>query len=353
LFDELTDTPSRRPTMRDVAAVSGVSLKTVSRVVNGEVTVDPKLAASVRSAIELLGYRRDLTASNLRRADRASSSIGLIFEDVSNPFHSAVHRAIEDVARARGMLTFAGSSDEDSARERELALAFCARRVDGLIIVPAADDHSYLRAERQSGVAIVFVDRPPCFLDTDTVLSENAVGAESAVEHLVAYGHRRIAFLGDTQRIYTARERVRGYRNALARHDLPEDPQLVRLELHDTHSRERAVEELLALDDPPTAMFTSQNLITFAVIRALRRHCLHRTIALVGFDDFVLADSLDPAVTVVSQKPNEIGRRAAELLFERIDGRRDASLSVMLPTTLIPRGSGELPAPGASAARRR
>jgi LacI family transcriptional regulator len=194
-------------------------------------------------------------------------------------------------------------------------------------------------------VALVFVECPPCSLDTDTVLSENASGAEAAVEHLLAHGHERIAFLGAAQRIYTVRERVRGYRAALARHGLAEDPLIVRLDLHDAPSRERAVEELLALEEPPTAMLTSQCLITFAVIRALRQRGLHRTVALVGFDDFVLADSLDPAVTVVCQNPHEIGRRAAELLFERIDGRRGASVSVMLPTHLITRGSGELPAP--------
>ncbi|MDX6565701.1 MAG: LacI family transcriptional regulator [Gaiellales bacterium] len=348
LSGHLRTSPARRPTMREVAAIAGVSLKTVSRVVNRETTVDAELATRVRSAIELLGYRRDETASTLRRSDRVSSSIGLIFEDVSNPFHSAVYRAVEDIARARGVLAFAGSSDEDPERERELALSFCSRRVDGLIIVPAADDHSYLQAERQSGVPIVFVDRPPSFLDADAVLSENAVGSEVGVEHLVAGGHQRIAFLGDTQRIYTARERLRGYRNALARAGLQEDPALVRLELHDSESRDRAVDELLDLAEPPTAMFTSQNLITLAVVRKLRRRGLHRTIAIVGFDDFVLADSLDPAVTVVSQSPLEIGRRAGELLFERIDGRRDASLTTMLPTVLIQRGSGELPVPRAS-----
>ena len=140
--------------MREVAALADVSLKTVSRVVNGERTVDPEFARRVREAIDMLGYRRDDAASALRRADRVSSSIGIVFEDVANPFLSYVHRGIEDVARARGVWTFAASADERSELERELALALCARRIDGLIIVPAAGaDHSYLARERDAGIS--------------------------------------------------------------------------------------------------------------------------------------------------------------------------------------------------------
>src|SRR5215207_10346147 len=143
--------PGRRPTMREVAAVAGVSLSTVSRVVNGGEGVRGDLAERVRDAVELLGYRHNLTASTLRRADRQSASIGLIIEDVSNPFFSAVHRGVEDVARPRGVLTFVGSSDERPERERELAEAFSARGVDGLVIVPCARDQSYLLRDHQAG----------------------------------------------------------------------------------------------------------------------------------------------------------------------------------------------------------
>ena len=122
--------------MKDVAAVAGVSLSTVSRVVNGSPPVAPDLAAKVERAVEMLGYRHNHTAGTLRRADGLSASIGLILEDVSNPFFSAIHRGVEEVARARSVVAFAGSSDEDAERERELIEAELARRVDGLIIVP-------------------------------------------------------------------------------------------------------------------------------------------------------------------------------------------------------------------------
>src|SRR6478736_6160208 len=151
--------------------------------------------------------RRDLTASTLRRADRQSASIGLIIEDVSNPFFSAVHRGVEDVARPHGVLTFVGSSDELPERERELAETFGARGVDGLVIVPCAPDQSYLMRDRDAGTALVFVDRPPRFMPGHAVVSDNVGGARRAVEHLVAAGHTRIAFLGDRLDVFTAQER--------------------------------------------------------------------------------------------------------------------------------------------------
>ena len=322
--------------MKEVARTAGVSLATVSRVVNGTADVRPDLAERVNQAVKLLGYRRDLTASTLRRADRQSASIGLVIEDVSNPFFSAVHRGVEDVARPRGVLTFVGSSDERPERERELAEAFSARGVDGLVIVPCAHDQSYLLRDRQAGTGIVFVDRPPRFMPGDSVLSDNAGGAREGVEHLIAQGHRRIAFLGDRLSVFTATERLRGYHEALRGDRVPE---LERTELADSAAGEQAVRELLALPDPPTALFTGQNLITIGAIRALRALGRQRTVALVGFDDVVLGDLVQPGVTVVAQDPYALGRRAGELLFDRDPEPR----SVVLPTRLILRGSGEIP----------
>jgi LacI family transcriptional regulator len=334
---------ARRPTMKDVAALAGVGLSTVSRVVNGRDDVRDDLVARVRDAVEVLGYRRDHTASTLRRADRVSASIGLVFDDVGNPFFSAVQRGVEDVARARGVLAFAGSSDQDPERERELADAFSARGVDGLIIVPANGDQSYLMRDRQAGLAIVFVDRPPRLIDADAVVSDNAGGTHAAVSHLIAAGHRRIGFLGDRRQIYTAVERLRGYRHALADHDIPCDERALRLDLNDSASGHDAARELLGGPDPPTALFAGQNLISVGAIHALRSMGLQHTVALVGFDDIVLGDALEPGITVVAQDPTGLGRAAARLLFARLDGYRSSPQRVVVPTRLIQRGSGELP----------
>ena len=325
--------------MKDVAAVAGVSLSTVSRVVNRN-PVDPELAVKVERAVEMLGYRHNHTAGTLRRANGLSASIGLILEDVSNPFFSAIHRGVEEVARERSVVAFAGSSDEDAERERELVEAVLDRRVDGLIIVPTGDDYSYLLRDVAAGIGLVFVDRPPLAIDADCVLSEDRDGAQRAVSHLLAHGHRRIAFIGYPPLRHTAIERLTGYRAALGGGD-----EIVRFCEHADEARALA-RELLTGAEPPTALFTTQNLITIEVLRALYELRLQHEIALVGFDDILFAASMDPAVTVVAQDPQGIGRAAAELLFSRLDGYSGPSRRVVLPTPLIERGSGELPPKG-------
>jgi LacI family transcriptional regulator len=338
-----TQPAPRRPTMRDVAALAGVSLSTVSRVVSGSQQVDPALAAKVEKAVDMLGYRHNLAAGNLRRADGLSASIGLVFEDVSNPFFSAIHRGIEDAARSRSVLTFAGSSDEDPARERELTEAFLARRVDGLVIAPAAADHRYLARDVAAGMPLVFIDRPPRSIDADVVVSDNVGGARTAVAHLAARGHRRIAFLGDQPEIFTAAERLRGYREALAEHGCEDNDALIRHPAFRAVDAGATVRELLGRPNPPSALFTAQNLITVAALRTLHELGLQYTVALVGFDDIPLGELLQPGVTVVAQDPYALGRHAADLLFTRLDDDRGASRRQVLPTTLIVRGSGELP----------
>src|SRR3954447_18201400 len=335
----------RRPTMREVAAVAGVSLSTVSRAINGDPKVAPDLAEKVRQAVAMLGYRRDITATTLRRADRLSASIGLVFDDVANPFHAMLQRGIEDVARERGVLAFAGSSDEDAERERDLVQAFLSRRVDGLIVVPAGNDHGYLSRDRDAGVAVVFVDRPPGFIDADVVLSDHAGGARAATAHLLAAGHRRIGYLGDRRRIHSAAGRLRGYTEALASAGVPYDPTLVRMELEHSAMASRATQDLLEAENPPTAVFAAQNLITLGAISALRARGLQHVVALIGFDDLPLADAVDPGLTVVAQDAGGLGRAAAETLFARVAGDAEAPRRLVLPTTLIARGSGEI-APG-------
>jgi LacI family transcriptional regulator len=330
-----------RPTMNDVAALSGVSLKTVSRVVNGEPTVSPDLVARVKRAAAQLNYRHNLTASSLRSGGR-TKTIGLLLEDVSNPFSAMLHRAVEDVASQRGVAVLAASLNEDPDREQRLALALISRRVDGVIIVPATEDQSYLFDERRAGTAMVFVDRPPNLLDADCVLAENRRGAGEGVEHLVKHGHLRIAFLGDLRQIWTERERYLGYVETLQRCGVLLDPALVVHDLHSSEAAESAVGALLDRPDPPTAIFASQNLLTIGSIGALRARGLRHAVALVGYDDFVLADLLDPGVSVVAQNPTEMGRIAAETLFARIDGDNTKSRCVVTGTQLITRGSGEI-----------
>ena len=331
--------------MHDVAALAGISSARSPGWSTAREPCEVDLAERVREAIEMLGYRRDLTASTLRRADRASASVGLVVEDVSNPFFSALHRGVEEVARTRGVLTFVGSSDEDPERERELVQGFCARRVDGLVLAPVARDQSHLARDLQAGMAMVFVDRPPEAIEADAVIIDNEGAASQAVSHLVAAGHRRIGFLGDRLQVYTARRRLAGWRQACDRHGLPSGDSLVCTELYNSELSFDAATGLLEGPDPPTALLTAQNLISVGAVRALRALGHRHEVAMVGIDDVMMAEALDPGLTVVAQDPVGLGRAAAERLFARLDGDSGPVQRLLAPTELVVRGSGEI-APG-------
>jgi DNA-binding LacI/PurR family transcriptional regulator len=330
-----------RPTMRDVARAAGVSPMTVSRVVNGEASVMPETAAKVERAIRRLGFQRNDAARRLRRKGQPTQTIGLLVDDLANPFFAALAAAVEDAARQHNYVVLIGSSNDSLRREREVVAAFCARQVDGLIVVPVAGSHRFLAEELARGTKVVCVDRPADGLAVDKVLVDNRAGARRAVRHLLDQGHRRIGYLGDREDIWTIQERYAGFHDAFADVGTEPDPRLVR---HGPRSRAAAAElasSLLSLADPPTALFTTTDLITMGAIDALQGEA--DRVALIGFDEFALADKVSPPVTVVAQDPVALGATAAQLLFSRITGDTSPPREVILLTRLVIRGSGEIP----------
>lgn len=321
--------------MMDVAQRAGVSLKTVSRVINAEAGVTAATAARVTEAIAKLGFERNDLARSLRQGG-VSATLGLIIEDVANPFYSAVAQAVEAAARDRGFLLITASAREDAERERELVGALLRRRVDALLVVPAGPDHRYISTAART----VFLDRPPRGIESDTVLLDNRGGARRAAEHLIAHGHTRIACVADAAELYTAGERLAGYRAALSAAGLEEDAALVVSGNRDSGAAQAAVEHLLGLPDKrrPTAIFAANNRNTIGALHALAER--ERPVALVGFDDFELADLL--GTTVVRADPWRLGEQAAALAFGRLDGDDRPPLRITVPTELIVRGSGEL-----------
>lgn len=321
--------------MSDVAARAGVSLKTVSRVVNDAPHVQPELAERVLAAVAELGFRRNHLASSLR-SGQATATIGLLIEEIANPFYATIAGAAADVARQRDTMLIIASSEEDPAREQQLLREMCARRVDGLLVVPAGHDHSFLRAEVELGIPAVFLDRPAGNLLADTVLLDNRGGARAGVHRLVEAGHRRIAVLLDSIGVYTMRERLEGAQDALVEAGVPYDNRLVRDGVRDPAAAGRVVAELLDQPDPPTAFFSLNNRITLGVIEELHRR--GSDAALLGFDDFDLARLMPYPLTVIAYDTRELARTATELLFGRIDGDRSWPRTVVLPTELVPRG---------------
>ncbi|MPV49544.1 MULTISPECIES: LacI family DNA-binding transcriptional regulator [unclassified Pseudactinotalea] len=326
--------------MHDVAAFAGVSHKTVSRVVNGDPYVSDDMLARVTAAIDAVGYRRNEFARQLRQG--STNTISFVMEDVSDPFYSVVTRAAEEVAAAREVFLVAASSEGDPARAVGLVNTFNGRQVEGQLLTPTEGIESEgLATELRMGAPLVFIDRPVRGLEADTVLADNAGGTRLATEHLLAHGHRRIAYLGDNPSLYTARERASGYRAALEAAGAGVDERLIHLGTPNVAEVDAVLARLLDLDPAPTALITGNNRLTHAALRTGRR--ILQRLALVGFDDFELADVLDPPVTVVAQDASGMGRRAAELLFDRIAGDSRPPENVTLPVRLIERGSGERP----------
>jgi LacI family transcriptional regulator len=304
--------------MKDVASRAGVALKTVSRVVNREPGVTPETTRRVLGAIEDLGFRRNESARLLRTGHTAT--LGYIADTWADPDHAAVYRGLESVARERGYLLYSGSTDSDPAREEQLALAMCARRVDGLIISPTPGSHEYLVSEIEAGVATVFVLSPPELARADVVLPDERGGARLAVAHLVALGHRKIGFLGEPAG-HRSRTLRSGYAEAMAAAGLAADPAWLALDAAG-----------LAHADV-TAVFCADQARTRSALRALGP----RDVTVVGFGDFELADLLAPPVTVVSYDPELIGRTAGELLVRRLAGEQAPPRRVEVPVRLIAR----------------
>ena len=333
----VTNRPAgNRPTLRQVAALSGVSLKTASRVVNGERYVSAATADKVRAAAAQLGFRRNALAHELRAGGR-SSLVGLIISDLGNPFFSRVARGAERRLRSAGLQLISASSSDDPELEQTVVSEMFERRVSALLIVTSTVDHSFLDSERRLGLPVVFLDREPADIVADAVLLDNDGGMHRAVEHLLERGHRRIGLVGDLARLATHRERSAAFEAAMTAAGVTDWRRYVRTECHDVESAEHAVRDLLTVDPPPTALITTNNLITTGALRALRGR-VDRP-ALVGFDDFDLADVL--GVTVVAHDPERMGEVGAEQIVSRLGGTNDPARRIVLPTQLIERGSAE------------
>jgi LacI family transcriptional regulator len=331
-----------RATIRDVAALAGVGTKTVSRVINDEANVSPQTRARVQRAVSALNFKPNQGAGALRRGDRKTLTLGLLVDAVDNPFSALINRAVETVAYGRDTAVLAASSENDPQRERIMVDAFTRRRVDGLILNTVSEDQGYLQSEREQGTPLVFVDRPPNGLLADAVITNNYEAAAEATRHLISHGHRFVAHLGDEPASSTSRGRRDGFRDAMAQAGLTR----AACEVPAVRSEQEAyaaAHHLLTLDHPPTALFTSHYLVTLGTVRALHDLEAEHSVALIGFDDLVLADLVRPAITVMAQDPVELGTLAAERIFARLDGDTSAVQNVVVPAKLIARGSGEIP----------
>ena len=324
------------PTLVQVAAHAGVSLKTASRAINGEPLVAEQTRKKVLDAAQELGFQLNRAASMLARGVD-SKVVGLITGDLANPFYSALAKGVERELRDYGMHLTVASSDEDPGRERSMVNELVTRQqVRALILVSTLDNHSEMRAVQSRGTPVVFVDRPGIDIQADSVVLDNREGSRVAVQHLIEGGHTSIAFIGDISRLETHRERLVGFTEAMTGAGL-DAHRWVRSGAHSLDAAEQATRELFSGENRPTAIFTSNNRVTVGALAAFSS--LEIRPAIVGFDDFELADLL--GISVMAHDPVEMGRVAARMALKASASRQMTPSTVTIPTELIVRGSGE------------
>jgi LacI family transcriptional regulator len=322
----------RRPRLQEVSVATGVSIKTVSRALRGDAGVRESTRRRIVAEADRIGFQLNDVAAGLRRKGQAMTTIGVTLGDSANPFFAPILRGIHSVAAQRGYLVLTADAQNDPELERRQLQSFFAHRVAGLVIAPVGDDLGYLANEAAYGSAIVFVDSPPPGLGSsmDAVTTTNTASTRSGVEHLLAGGRQRIAYLGHPRRGSGAMERWAGYVAALADAGLPVDHDLVRDDLVTEEDARRAATDLL-IKARPDAIFVDNNRLCTGLLQSPA--FAESRPDVVSFDDFPLAAAF--GITVIDSRPYEVGRAGADLLFDRLADPTAPPQRRELPAQLI------------------
>lgn len=326
------------PTLVDVAREANVSLKTASRALNGAPGLAPATAKRVRAIMSRLGYRPNELARGLK--GRRSAAIGMVVPNLADPFSASAVQAVQEVARKNGHIVILTSSGGDELLEREELETLVRRQVDGLIIAPADGRNNTVESFIAANIPVVAFDKPISDSNIDNITVTNRDATREATEHLLSHGYRRIVAIGVRPHLYTGSERVAGYVSTMERAHLKKETCLVE---HESDLTLDVIEKLLVSGPGKLeAILTLNGTTTMLVLRALRQlgKRIGKDIALISFDDFELAEILAPSLTVVRQPAAELGRKAAELLFTKMQSTEDLQRQDMiLSTTLHIRGS--------------
>src|SRR4051794_32672191 len=326
--------------MADVARLAGVSVTTVSHVINGTRPASERTRRSVLNAIERTGYRPNSIARALARG--GTQSLGLAISGLSNPYFMDVVAAVEQAAGRAGHTLLLGDTREDPEHELRIVRTLAERQVDGLLLAPSvgAREHALPYLE-SAGIPVVLLDRFVDGVALDQVGCDNEQPTARLVEHLIDLGHTRIAMAIGIPGLSTTHERVRGYQLALKRAGLPFDPQLLAEGGSHRDQAREAMHALLDLAQPPTAVVSGNNFMTIGLLRAISERGLKvpDDIALVGFDDFEWADLFAPRLTVIRQPTTDLGSRAVELLLSRLEDPSRPVRTERLEATFVHRDS--------------
>lgn len=333
-------------TMADVARLAGVSVTTVSHVLNNTRTVSPETVERVRRAVQATGYSRNTVARAL--ATHSTMLIGVVMSFLTNPFFAPLVAQIERTARRRGYTLLLTDSHDSPVVEAEQIQILLDHRVDGVVIAPASQDGDRsLDILAARGVPTVLVDRigDPRF---DEVAAEAVVPVSQLVSHLVNLGHTRIGFISGKSHLWTTAARLEGYKQGLAAAGLTFQRSLVRSGASQAEPAKKSIAALMRLDNPPTAVVCANNAMTVGTLTGLRE--LHIDVptqfALVSYDDLDLADLINPPITCMAQPISEMGALATKLLLRRIGGQQGTPERHMLSPTFQHRQSCGCPSEG-------
>ncbi|MFF7386692.1 substrate-binding domain-containing protein [Streptomyces griseoluteus] len=337
-------------TMADVARSAGVSVATVSHVLNGTRPVLPRTRQAVLDAVEALGYTPNSLARSL--VTSRTRSIGLAVSAISNPYFTEILQGVEAAALEAGYSLLIADPHDDPGHELKVVQLLHERRVDGMIVAPSAEPGGLVAYLRRQAVPTVLLDRVlepggPGQGPFDQVCAENSGPMAELVTHLASLGHRRIGLVAGLPGLSTTGERIAGYRRGLAAAGLDADDELVVSGSSEAMGAERATAALLALPDAPTALVTANNAMTIGALRALRERGLSvpGDIALACFDDFAWADLFAPRLTAIAQPSREMGARAVRVLLDRLAAPDREARTVRLPCAFVHRASCGCPEP--------
>lgn len=328
-------------TVEDVAEEAQVSTATVSRVFSGSAKVNANTTERVLKAAKKLNYRPSRVARRLRVKNTQSMVIGLIVTDLQNPFFSEIARGVEDIAYESKNGVIVCNSDEDPEKESFYLDTLLDEQVAGLIMAPTNGNIGYLRRIVDQNIPVVLIDRLIQDLKVDTVTVDNVGGSYEAVKRLLELGHRRIGIICGIKGVYTTMQRFKGYQKALEEFGLKIDEELVVYRDSKEEGGITGARQLLSLDEPPTAIFTTNNLMTLGCFEEMYRQdvVIPDDIAIIGFDDMSWASALNPPLTAVRQPSYQLGTTATELLVKRLKQPSRPVSNISLRSKLIIRKS--------------
>ncbi len=321
--------------------MAGVSIATVSRVINNDSVVKEKTRLQVQEAINTLGYSPNRVAQRLRSTTKPRNLVGLLIPDIQNPYYVDIIRGIEENAYKHGTAFIIGNFSQDARREKLYIDILRGESVDGFIVATTPYTEKYVEGLIREGRSVVCIDRGLKNLKADLVKSDNEIGAFTATRHLLKLGHKRIAHIAGDLQIPTTHERIAGYKLALKEFEIKFDESLIFSKRSDYASGVELAYKILDLPERPTAIFTANNLLTLGVFEVLHKRGVRipEDIAIVGFDDVYWASSLNPALTAVKQFGYEIGQKAIDILYKRMENTACPPATHIIKTELMIRKS--------------